>query len=168
MFSHRLQDTTNEFMVLKTANGQSLSVTSGHYVWARQINGAGIDTSRLMRAADVKVGAGLWTISPNDKFLQPTTVIQISTRPEKGLHNPHTVSGSIIVNNIASATFTETLPASTAAHTLVTLPAQLLFLAMPTSNLADCVNSLLLAIYFNTIGLVGAAYQLASTTVMSS
>ena len=148
MFSHQEEHTINKFILLETADNQSLSVTSGHYVWA---SGSNERFPRLLRAAQIKPKYHVWTWSRALSVLQPAAVTHVSMQSRQGLYNPHTTSGSIIVDNVASATFTETLPASLAVHTLVTSPARLAYNLIPSAPLAGWLNSALLAVYFNSM-----------------
>ena len=63
----------------------------------------------------------------------------------KGLFNPHTASGNIVVDKVLALTFTESLPASPTLHALVTAPAAALYWLMPTNRVAERINSYILS-----------------------
>ena len=68
-----------------------------------------------------------------------------------GLYNPHTASGTIVIDDIVATTFTDTLPPSFIVHSIVTMPMRLLFLAckaMGATTQCDALNHLVLKAYF--------------------
>ena len=144
------------FLVLRTANNMSLTVSPGHYLF---VNGG----SDLLRAADVKIGDLVWALPESQpgigSVLIPTKVVDIQSSMQQGLYNPHTISGTIIVNQLAAATFTETIPPSFLVHYMLTLPAVLLYMVLP-SFVADWLNSIVLAAHFGSksmiLAIVGA------------
>ena len=81
---------------------------------------------------------------PLSKELQRTTVTKIIRGSTMGLFNPHTLSGSVVVNDIAALTFTDTLPKNTWVHTWATAPGALLYWLCPTNGVAEVINWALL------------------------
>ena len=135
MFSHRDGWTSATFITLTTASGASISATPGHYLWA-----AGApDGSHLMhglwtlaRAADVHVGDCLMSECEGGC----SRVVRRALTVQQGLFNPHTKSGSIVVDGLAATTFTDILTASLSAHAAVTAPFRWLFQACKA---LDCI-----------------------------
>lgn len=103
-FTHKTSDIKSRFVSVRTESGDSLSVTSGHYIYAND---------RLVPARDVVVGDFL---SMADGSSSKVTAIEESM--EKGLYNPQTENGDIVVNGIRASTFTTAVEPSL-AHALL-------------------------------------------------
>lgn len=144
MFSHRSATQLSDFLVLQTANNISLTVSPGHYLLISE-------GKALIRAADAKLGDYVWTMPESqpgaDLKLMPSRLVSIMPSAQEGLYNPHTFSGTIIVNQVAAATFTDTIPPSLSAHLVLTIPALLLYMVVP-SFVADLLNNAILALHF--------------------
>lgn len=155
MFSHRSAHQLSDFLELQTTNNMSLAVTPGHYL----LVGEGRD---LIRAADVHVGDCVWTLPESQPDaahqLLPSKLVSILPSKQKGLYNPHTLSGTIIVNQVAAATFTDTIPPSFSAHSMLTAPAMVLYMLVP-SFVADWLNNAILAMLHGSkpVGLTALA-----------
>ena len=93
------------------------------------------------------MGDSVWQVDALGGGPQPTTVAEITRGLAVGLFNPHTLSGSIVVDDIAALTFTDTLPKSTWAHTWVTAPGALLYWLCPTNRVAEAMNWALLRVF---------------------
>ncbi len=169
MFSHRNAQKISEYLTLHTASNRSLTITPGHYLFVNK-------DKALKRAADAKPGDYIWTTSEShpdtSPFLMPTEIVSIQPSMQKGLYNPHTFSGTIIVNNVAATTFTDTIPPSFQAHTMLTLPAVFLFTILP-SFVADWLNDCLLAIhsgfepfFLASLGAMGKCGRLGRPTLL--
>ncbi len=146
MFSHRNAQQLSTFLVLRTANNMTLTLSPGHYLF---VNGG----SKLLRAGDTRIGDLVWTLPESrpgaSPLLAPTKVVDIQSSMQEGLYNPHTISGTIIVNQLAAATFTDTIPPSFLVHYMLTLPAITLNMVLP-SFVADWLNNLVLAVHFGS------------------
>ena len=106
-FSHRLADAEASFVELTTASGATLALTGGHYL---PINGGG----RLAEARTVKLGDNV-TLA-NGK---PDAVVAIAASVRKrGLYNPHTLQGDIVVDGVLASTYTAAF-APALAHALL-------------------------------------------------
>ena len=101
----------------------------------------------VLRAEEIQVGDSVWQVDPSRRKPQRTRVTEITRGPAVGLFNPHTLSGSIVVNDIAALTFTNTLPKSTWVHSLVTAPGALLYWLCPTDGAAEAINWALLKVF---------------------
>lgn len=99
----------------------------------------------------MQVGDELLTsaMSEGDRELR-SVVTAISTDRQEGLYNPHTASGSIIVNGVAATAFTGVLPPSIAMHTAVALPFRMMSALMPSRLIAQAVNDAVLNTYFSS------------------
>lgn len=106
MFTHRLSNTQAKFVTIKTSSGASLSLTQGHYIYA---NG------NLVAAAQVVVGDSL--LLGNGAEEQVTVITYSSSR---GLYNPQTENGNIVVNGIVTSVYTTAVEPST-AHVLISI-----------------------------------------------
>lgn len=93
------------------------------------------------------MGDAVWQVDPLSGTPQRTTVAEVTRRSATGLFNPHTLSGTIVVDDIAALTFTDTLPKSTLVHSLVTAPGALLYWLSPTNAVAEKINSVLLRVF---------------------
>ena len=92
-------------------------------------------------------------------------MVRIETERLEGLYNPHTVSGSIIVNGVAATAFTDVLPPSTAVYAAVMLPFRALSFLIPSKAMAMAINDAVLNTYFGASSgalrsLVGASSKL--------
>jgi len=103
MFTHREPDTIYHFIDLHTSAGR-IRLTAGHMLYA---NGA------IVRADDVRVGDTL--VAESGKEVR---VVQINSRADRGLYNPQTSHGDIIVDGILTSTYTDAI-APKAAHALL-------------------------------------------------
>ena len=145
MFSHRDPHALSPFIHIRTAAGSMLRATPGHYVWAAQQ--ANESSATLVKAGSLQLGEYVWAAFGDScrNSLLPSKVVELSTELSRGLYNPHTASGSIVVDGIAAATFTDTLPASVAFHTAVTFPARILYQLLCFRALREQANNFLLS-----------------------
>ena len=93
MFSDRIVNDHFEFVEVQ-AGSSVLRATSGHYIYA---------SGRYIPAGEVKVGDALELVDGTHR-----AVTSVKTVMDKGLYNPQTVHGDIIVNGVRAATFTPT------------------------------------------------------------
>jgi hypothetical protein len=104
MFTHRTADIWSPFVTLSTASGEALSLSPGHYLQTS----AGLVAAGTVKAGDVvTLGSG-----------ESTAVTAVSTGTRRGLYNPQTVSGSIVVDGIVASTYTAAVEPAL-AHTLL-------------------------------------------------
>eukprot|EP00172_Hildenbrandia_rubra_P001346 Plantae.Rhodophyta-Hildenbrandia_rubra.ctg1884.p1 GENE.Plantae.Rhodophyta-Hildenbrandia_rubra.ctg1884~~Plantae.Rhodophyta-Hildenbrandia_rubra.ctg1884.p1 ORF type:complete len:172 (-),score=34.08 Plantae.Rhodophyta-Hildenbrandia_rubra.ctg1884:3627-4142(-) len=95
MFTHRQKDTLHEFVRISTQAGQVISLTSGHYLYV---------DGRLAAARTVKEGSIVQV--RNGKS---TRVLKVDRHTARGLYNPQTLHGDIIVNGVRASTYTTTV-----------------------------------------------------------
>ena len=149
MFSHRQATTSHTFITLFTDSGANITASHGHYIWA--LGQSDKVHARPITARNIRVGDCLLQVGGAKQGPSFACVIGKVELVRVGLYNPHTASGSIVVDDIAALTFTDTLPPIPAVHSLVTLPARLLYLAFKLAgakSLLNMVNNGLLSIYF--------------------
>jgi hypothetical protein len=92
MFTHRVADTRQQFVTIKSASGAQLRLTAGHYLY---VNG-GLGAAGSVKAGDeIELANG-----------KSDVVSKVSTAPGMGLYNPQTVDGDIAVNGVRTSTYT--------------------------------------------------------------
>lgn len=151
MFSHRTPSSVSSFVTLFTSSRANITASPSHYIWVMDDTGFG--SGRPVTAQDIQLGDCLAGLDETISSVAQTCVVGKTERLETGLYNPHTASGSIVVNGIASLTFTDTLPPSLYVHSMVTMPARLVSSACKVvggMQLCNALNDAFLSIYFNT------------------
>jgi len=114
-FTHKDSAITAKFVQLTTDNGNVLELSHAHYLY---VNGE----ENIMPAHLVKIGDNL--VGENGQELTVTKKLDIE---KKGLFNPHTVDGNILVNGVRATSYTEAVQVS-AAHSLLS-PIRALFIS---------------------------------------
>lgn len=144
MFSHRAPQAVSSFVTLRTGSGREISASAGHYIWsATECSTAAMS---LRRAADVAVGHFVMAVN-GTHHAAPTRVVSKATSHQAGLFNPHTQSGSIVVNGVAASVFTDTLPPSLIVHHVVAAPAHGLYMMckiLQATGLCERLNDIVL------------------------
>jgi hypothetical protein len=92
LFTHKVGAVVNRFVRITIASGHAISATPGHYLY---VNG------ELAAAATVKVG-DMMTLGSG--ALSPVAAVSVTT--ERGLFNPQTAHGDIVVDGVLSSTYT--------------------------------------------------------------
>lgn len=105
-FTHRDYEIESEFVHVTLSGGSSLELSHAHYLYVN-------DKSSVLAADLIKVGDQLF--GPSDEKLE---VLSKKNVRKKGLFNPHTLSGDIVVNGVLTTTYTEAIHV-TAAHSLL-------------------------------------------------
>jgi hypothetical protein len=105
MFTHRNADVQAAFVKLVVAGAnQPLRMTGGHYLY---VNG------KLQTARTVSVGDSVQTAAG-----AVANVTAVAREWTTGLYNPHTLHGDIVVDNVLTSTYTESV-APALAHALL-------------------------------------------------
>ena len=94
--------------------------------------------------SELQEGDLLWEVDPISNMLQPGFVKSMRMHKGRGLYNPHTLSGIIIVDNILALSFTDVLPRSFALQSYLTGPLAVLSWFCSSMGLAPQLNSLVL------------------------
>lgn len=112
MFTHRDHSVVyNNFVTLRTHANHSLTVTAGHYVY--------VDDGQLVQARHVRVGQRLG--KSNDDGM---VVVNVKSNVRvRGLFNPQTMHGDVVVNGVVTSTFTQSIEPTTAAALLAPVKA---------------------------------------------
>lgn len=148
MFSHRDAFVVTNFVTIMTEDSSELTASPGHYIWATNDRSA----MHLVKASAIAIGEYVAVVKMANLSAVWSRVVRKSESHKIGLYNPHTPSGTIVVDGVAASTFTDTLPPFTAMHTLVTMPARLIYLAFRAfrnSAACDAFNNMLLRAFFS-------------------
>lgn len=111
MFSHQDPDALHEFVRIETEGGGSLSLTRGHFLY---LNG------RAASAGTARVGDVVSTADETGR----KRIVGVTLVKGKGLYNPHTMHGDIVVDGVVSTTWTSRVLPSAAS--LLLLPFRIL------------------------------------------
>jgi hypothetical protein len=98
LFTHKVADVSCTFTEVKTSSGARLLLTAGHYLPA---NGQLVAASALQRGSAIQLGDG-----------RADRVVSLRKVAGRGLYNPQTLHGDIVVDGIVASTY------STAVHPL--------------------------------------------------
>ncbi|KAI0563752.1 hypothetical protein FGB62_34g18 [Gracilaria domingensis] len=108
MFTHKQSNSFHRFVQFETMSGRKLALTSGHMLY---VNGV------IKAAKEVRVGDRLSQVHEADQVIKVSTVIK------RGLFNPQTVHGDIVVNGLLTSTYTTAIDRQTAHSMLLPLRA---------------------------------------------
>ncbi len=97
MFTHKSSNVISQFVVLTTESGHIIELSDGHYISTS--NGG------IVSARNVRIGDTLLSETGNT-----SVVTHIGRATKRGLHNPQTLDGNIVVNGIVASCFTEAIP----------------------------------------------------------
>eukprot|EP00178_Gracilaria_changii_P013059 TRINITY_DN3677_c0_g1_i1.p1 TRINITY_DN3677_c0_g1~~TRINITY_DN3677_c0_g1_i1.p1 ORF type:complete len:660 (+),score=92.94 TRINITY_DN3677_c0_g1_i1:373-2352(+) len=95
MFSHQDPNIVSSFVSIEGSHGQTLHVSPGHYIY---INGK-LLPARQVRSRDVLQSQE-----------QQILAVSVSRVRRRGLYNPQTVQGNVMVNGIKVSTYTTAMP----------------------------------------------------------
>lgn len=108
MFTHKMPDVMHEFVTIRVGSVEkvvaSVTLTHGHFLY---VNG------KLTAAGSVVVGDELELVSG-----ERGAVVDISCALHKGLFNPQTVQGDLVVDSVRVATYTTAIQTGV-AHSLL-------------------------------------------------
>ena len=116
MFSHRNPHNSDSYYIQLNIENQSITLTSGHYIYIKPKSA--INSIIVVPAKDVRIGDKLQI---GDNSWKPVSSVEFVE--EKGLFNPHTIEGSIIVNGIRTTTYTTSVESRTATALLTPIRA---------------------------------------------
>lgn len=112
LFTHRESRTTHTFLDLHhTASATPLTLTHGHY----------LPLNSELRAASTAVAGDMVTLGDG----RTASITNITSRAARGLYNPQTLEGHIVVNGVRASTYTAAVTPR-AAHAILT-PLRLFF-----------------------------------------
>lgn len=127
MFTHKMADVAHDFVSIESASGANLRLTSGHYIYVND---------ELSAAKTVKVGD---RIELSDGSLD--TVVSVAVVQGKGLYNPQTVEGDVVVDGIRASTYTSSVEPAFAHAVLSPLRALYRVLGWSSSALDNGSNA---------------------------
>lgn len=129
MFTHKQKSGRYPFIKLTLASGDMLTVSPGHFVYV------GGD---LIISKQVEVGMKMEVVGKGE-----IKVVRKEGVWRRGLYNPQTASGSMVVENVRVSTYTKAIEAGIAHALLVPLRAVWTSLHMWTSALEGGLDGLL-------------------------
>ncbi|KAJ8900696.1 hypothetical protein NDN08_004234 [Rhodosorus marinus] len=106
-FGHKDGSITSEFVRIETTSEHVIELTAGHYM---------VIEGTLLAAKDVTSGDILTLYDGST-----SKVANISLVNRRGLYNPHTLEGTIIVNDVLASTYTEAVNPKF-AHLMLAIP----------------------------------------------
>ena len=104
LFTHRDEEHIGRFVEILTENGPTLRLTNGHYLYVNH---------KLTPAHSVKPG-DILKDGTNEVPSSGFVVRNVRSVVDRGLYNPQTIHGDIVVNGIISSTFFEAVQPSLA------------------------------------------------------
>lgn len=122
LFTHSERDSMNRFVRLATECGRSLSVSGGHYLY---VNGGMLRAAESLSVRDRLEVAGIG-------FSRIVAVERVYAR---GLYNPQTLSGSIVVDGFKASTYTTAVEPAL-AHCALLAPVRFVYsMSVPLAGL---------------------------------
>lgn len=103
-FGHRNPEIVSNFYTVTTESGVSLQLSPEHYMYVSE-SGCNdpITKATTLSPKLAKIGMGAWTKTSEGMKCSP--IVDIRQGEEKGLYNPFTLNGSIIVNNVYASSY---------------------------------------------------------------
>ena len=122
MFTHRDSAAHHDFVELRTNSGHTIQLTDGHHIYINE---------HLQAARNARVGDRLIADDGSAVLVASTTNIKA-----KGLYNPQTMHGDVVVDGIVTSTYTEAIQYS-AAHSMLS-PIRMIYRACGlTTNILE-------------------------------
>lgn len=112
LFTHADDVAAAPFVRLTTVNGSALTASSGHYLLVRPAGAVGAGW-QLTAAAAVAAGDILAKAGGGGESVASTAVVTA-----RGLYNPHTLAGTIVVDGFVTSTHTTAVAPALAAAAL--------------------------------------------------
>lgn len=120
-----------DFLTLTLSSGTKLSLTKGHYLYVQRKGG---QDEKLMRADGALVGDSVTVVRSSTSEGVSEPILKIEVERFRGLFNPQTLQGDIVVNDVKASTYTTAIHAPT-AHSLLA-PLRAVFRALQWSTTA--------------------------------
>lgn len=107
MWGHRDAKTVASFYEVTTASGAKIILTEGHYMYVSEqgCEKASLASATTLSPELVKVGQAVWTLTPDGMKCSEITDIKVAEH--KGLFNPFTLSGTILVDGVLASSYSE-------------------------------------------------------------
>mmetsp|Transcript_9907 Transcript_9907/g.14365 ORF Transcript_9907/g.14365 Transcript_9907/m.14365 type:complete len:552 (-) Transcript_9907:34-1689(-) len=106
-FGHKDGSVTSEFVRIETTSGQVVELTAGHFM---------VIEGTLVAAKNVIAGDIITLYDTSTSKVQ-----NVSRVNRRGLYNPHTLEGTIVVNKVLTSTYTQAFNPSL-AHLMLVFP----------------------------------------------
>jgi Hint module len=91
-----------EYVAITTDSGKTIKMSGMHYLHANQC----CDLDNMTKAADIRVGDYVFTKDAELGQVQKAKVIDVRRESQRGAYNVHTLSGSVVVDDVAASHFT--------------------------------------------------------------
>jgi desert hedgehog protein len=107
LWGHRDADTTASFYEISTAAGAKLTLSEGHYMYVAEngYEGATMASATTLSPELVKVGQGAWVMTAAGP--ECSEITEIAKVEKKGLFNPMTLTGTIVVDGVLASCYSE-------------------------------------------------------------
>jgi len=103
-FGHRDSEKVHNYYTVTTASESSLQLSAEHYMYVSEHGcNDSITAATTLSPNFVKVGMGAWVHTPEGMTCSP--IVEIRQSKEKGLYNPYTLNGSILVNDMYASSY---------------------------------------------------------------
>ncbi|XP_013418790.1 uncharacterized protein LOC106179620 [Lingula anatina] len=126
-FGHADSNCQTIYVHLETSTGQHLLLSYGHYIHASS-NSTSFPFS-LKAARDIRVGDGVFVYHPATNAIFMDEIVATGSKKVTGAFCPHTLSGTIIVNDILASCYTDSVQPLVAEKLL--MPAWFLYEMLP-------------------------------------
>ena len=100
VFGHADPDVSAVFVQLKLESGRKLSLSPDHFM---PIVPSGHTSTITVRSSSVAVGDMAFVWSEVQATTMPELVVEVSNVTKKGLYNPYTASGTIVVDDVVAS-----------------------------------------------------------------
>lgn len=105
LFGHKDPASEAIAILLTVANGREIKATSGHYIPAAPRGVGTWAAHEMTRFGDITKGMNIWTATNNT--IELTEVIAVKTSKARGLFNPFTRDGIIVVDDVVCSEYSE-------------------------------------------------------------
>lgn len=107
MWGHRDAETVSDFYEVSTESGAKLVLSTDHYMYVSEggCDGATLSTATTLSPTLVKVGQGAWVMKEDAPICSAIT--DIKKAKHKGLFNPMTLTGTIVVDGVIASCYSE-------------------------------------------------------------
>eukprot|EP00890_Picochlorum_soloecismus_P001509 jgi/Picsp_1/2359/NSC_05822-R1_cre-wrt-6 protein len=124
-FSSRRPHQPAKYIRISTVAGQSILVTTGHYMFAKGSDSASspnVHAWPYVPASKIKIGDLVPAIADDNGMLVGAKVLNVTSEIHKGVYMPHTAAGAILVDGVFAtelSTFVPHVLASSKTHAML-------------------------------------------------
>ena len=107
MWGHRDADTTENYYEVTTENGAKIVLTNEHYLYVAEngYTGSTFNNTTKLKPSLLKPGQALWVMTASG--LECSNITTIKQAKHRGLFNPFTLSGTIVVDGVLASCYSE-------------------------------------------------------------